>query len=263
MTDYLQVNGVPLACTASEYEPVRLGEVTRSFNGAPRSSVRTRKRDYRFTTGLLTLAEAELVRALVEGEGHVWNFEDYSVASSRGLVPDYVKEAYLEDGNTRYGDWKLVLSWVGTMRWQTLLPSTWTLMGWHAQAGVDVRYTHYTLRSDGAKWSDGGRDNSRPVPFEVLFGGSVRVFSMYGGEEYLDELVALPYAVPDTWVPRLYALHAARPFPPLPFVHAGGEGLPSGGLTCMGLTGTGRRTGLAVGGSFTTGEVLDFTLYGS
>lgn len=266
MADYLRVNGVPVPCTASEYEPVRLGEVSRSFNGVPRSSVRARKRDYRFTTGLLPLAEAEMVRALVEGEGHVWSFDDTSdfaglsmLRSSRGLLP--LTTGAVSDVMGKYG--------AGAVFEATEAPTVWslgydwksvTLMYW---AGEGTDWAHYLVRYPypTTAWRNGS-SSADPEYAWMNPDGTLEVNATPNGTFPMDELVVLPYAVPDAWVPYLCAFHTAQPFAALPFVHVGGEGMPAGGLTCMGVSGTGRRTGLAVGSRFTTGEMFDFTLYG-
>ena len=266
MTDYLRINGITIHCTGSESEPIRLGEVSRALNGAPRSWVRTEKTDTRSTTDEMYLEEARRVRALVQGEGHVWSFEDPYVASSRGLLPSSMSgEVLTEDNSGRYG-YGLTMEFEAVVQWPTQLTTGWTAMVWRSLNGGP--WVHQLVRRPvGAGANQVFEDGVRNDGADVGILENVSSYLQLSATEdatIFDDLVLLPYAVPDEWAVLLHAFHSARAFPALPFVWVDGEAVPSPGLTCLGLAEVGQRVPKRnTDGTLTTGELFDFTLHGA
>ncbi|HYH96173.1 hypothetical protein [Hyalangium sp.] len=264
---HLYIHGIPVECSASEYQPVRLGEVVRSLNGAPRTTARARKRDYRFTTdqGGLLLEDAELLRALIEGEGHSWNFEEQSLNSSRALLPIASADYEIAPDEGKHGAYGLrVFSLTGFVQWD-LTPDAswdwteWTLMAWLALS-EPANYSHYIITSGGTCWKDGV---IATAPAELVLAASGILTVGSGDEILVDDLVALPYVVPAEWVPYLEDFCADEEWPGLPLVRATGPGVQAPGLTTVGQAGAARRVPMREeDGNFTTGEVFDFTLSG-
>jgi hypothetical protein len=260
----LTLNGVELLCTASEWEPIRLGDVARSLNGAPRDMARVRKADYRFTSPLLTLAAAEAWRGLIEGEGHTLSFEDTTTAgsylwTSRVAVPSSISSSPAPARSTstkKHGAASLHLPSLAEVRWALGLGATWTLLAWEWVGGA---WGHWCLRSDGASWYNGVLDAGSLAGQLGVSSGELVLAGTGGTGRYFDEVVALPYSVVNAWVPALYAFHQVQAWPALPYVHAGGARLPAGGLVAVGRAGSGRTVPLLD----ESGETFDFTLYGA
>jgi hypothetical protein len=263
---YLTIHGVQVEAAAEEWEPVRLGAISRSLNGAPRSNIRATKREHRFTSDEHTVARAELARALIEGEGHSFAWEDSGFTSSRGLVPTIVTDNGLTSGDVG-GKWGLGLfAPVGSeATWAVGYTGDWTVMYWRYES---TAFVHYLVRkaSGGSEqcWRNGVRDDGSNLGlWSVTVGGALRLLSSEDDDVY-DDVVVLPYLVPEEWIASLYAYANSRAFGALPFVVAQGEGLPAAGLTCMGLAGTGRRVmRYDSAGDFVPMEVFDFTLHGT
>ncbi len=270
---HLSIHGIEIECSSSDWEPVELGELTRSLNGAPRSTKRTRKRDHRFTSdvGGLLLEDAELLRALITGEGHSWAFES-SVAngglySSRKVVPTSATGSITSGSATGvYGKALFAVS-TSYIEWPIALSEGFTLLFWRDDSGGLGAFAHYLLRgtvSGGVAdaWVDGS-PTADPGIFYTGSGGSL-VLDCSIDDEWIDDLVALPYAVPDDWVDALYTYHQSNAWSALPYVKASGPGVPSSGLTALGEVYAGRRVPLRESdGTFTTGEVFDFKLMGA
>ena len=262
MPALLTLNGVEVLCTASDWEPVTLGEVVRSSNGWPRRTATVRKADYRFTTSLLTLPQAASLRGLVEGDGHRWDFEGAAgggfLFSSRELGPTTTSGAVSRGSGAKHGSYALRMQAVGSLAtWAAGLGTSWTVAVWRDTNGAGM-HTHYVVRSDGAKWVGGVRADATATPFLAVGGGNLTLTDTVGLSDF-DELVALPYAVPDDWPPLFHAFHDTTPWPALPLVRAGGARLPSGGLDVLGTAGTGRTVPLLSN----SGETFDFTLAGT
>ncbi|EPX56153.1 hypothetical protein D187_007495 [Cystobacter fuscus DSM 2262] len=263
----LRVNGVPVECTASEWEPVTLGEVARSFNGWPRDTGRVKKMDFRFTSGLLSLPEAVAMRGLVEGAGHVLTFEDTAgyLYTSRELAPLSATGATRSTVGARHGSACLsvapssVVGWnVGTQGYEG---EGGTFMGWVREGAGPWRHILYAAGGPSLH-VDGQRANaSGGYPFAQAQDGYLVLgdMGMQGVATHFDDVVALPYSVPSAWVPHLYAWHSARGWPALPYVVAQGPRFPAQGQLMLGKAGTGRTEALLT----TVGESFDFSLHGT
>jgi hypothetical protein len=263
---HLYLNGIPVECSSSEMELVTAGEVTRSLNGQARSGRRVRKKDFRFTTdaGGLSTEEAERVRALILGDGHAWNFND-GEHSSRGLLPSAGTQYEIGIDEGRHKDGLRVFSLGGFIRWDLNADEEWTWDAWTLMAWVleGATWRHYVWTSEGDCWKD-GVSPATPTPAVGWAGsGLLQVGSVGDADEHVvDDLVALPWALPPECIGYVEAHCAAEEWPALPYVKATGPGVPSTGLTALGQVGTVRRVPMSAGGSFTTGEVFDFSLWG-
>ncbi|HEY0094479.1 MAG TPA: hypothetical protein VGB96_09155 [Archangium sp.] len=263
----LQLNGVPVECEASDWEAVTLGEVTRSFNGWPRDTGRVRKKDFRFTSGLLSVSDAEAVRGLVEGAGHLLSFEDAAgyLYTSRELAPLSTTGASRTTTGARHGAACLSLASGATLSWAVGVEGyedgLGTLMAWVREGAGAWKHVVATARS-GAVYQNGVRTApSGGYAYGQVQGGVLQLGNL-GGPALAtawDDVVALPYTVPPAWVPHLYAWHAARPWAPLPYVVASGPRFPTAGLQVKGRAGAARAAALLT----TVGESFDFTLYGT
>ena len=261
----LKINGVPVQATASEWEPVTLGEMARSLNGAPRSTARVRKANLRYTSGLLSVPEAQLLRALVDGEGHVLSFEDTASPSaylytSRDVGPSDSGGASRSTSDKKWGTASLLVPANMTAAWDfgTAYSGQVTVIGWLHPPGGE--WEHY-ITTPTNTYLNGEPYGNPESQFWSLYAGTLRLGDLENHDLpfRFDDVVTLPFAVPDAWVPDLYAFHATQAWPALPHVLAEDPRLPAGGLLCLGEVGASqalpRRTSV--------GERVEFTLYGT
>jgi hypothetical protein len=108
-----------------------------------------------------------------------------------------------------------------------------------ATAGAG-NWSAYAVRHDGsstAKWLNGVRADGTSTTWLTMSGGSLSL-SGDGATRWYDELVVLPFAVPDAWPPSVYGLLAlARPFSALPKLSLAGTAILEGGArTVIGAT---------------------------
>jgi hypothetical protein len=275
---HLLVQGIEVPCSASTSETVRLGEITRSLNGMPRTSARVRKREYRFTTdqGGLLMDLAEVVRQLIEGEGHSWGFEGSELYSSRHLLPSAITDMGITSGDAAGKHGLGLFAPEGSaITWPVAVPTTsYTVMFWRLE---DETFNHYLLRKSGSDplevWAnEDGPAATNPSIIAINGSGSLVFTADEGQDETVDDLVVLPYAVPEEWILTLFDYRQAYQWSPLPYVQAKGPGVPGTSLLAgdnttldvLGQCGEGMRVPMTEeDGNFTTGEVFSFTLHGT
>jgi len=85
---YLEINGIPVPVAAGSLEIGydEIGTQRRAFSGQLRGFRRVRKRLIRARTVPLPPHEAKPLRALIGGEGHVWDFDRWLLSGS-GIAP--------------------------------------------------------------------------------------------------------------------------------------------------------------------------------
>jgi len=248
---------------------MELGELTRSLSGAPRSTKRVKKRDHRFTTdqGGLLLEEAEALRGLISGDGHVITFDE-SLITSRTLLPYSVSDTTVEPSyDTGKHGFELYAEDGSQVKWAVGYTEWYTLLFWRMVSGS---WRHYVVRRRNLTnllvdvWENAVQTDVDPEMLRVdaTTTGDL-VLECLDGHEYLDDVVALPFRVPDSWPPYLYTFHDDSPWGALPLVKASGPGVPSTGLTALGEVYTGRRVPMIDAGTPTVGEVFDFKLMGT
>lgn len=229
MTDYLKVNGVqvPVAYGSS---PTRTrvycgGRGTRAYNGAPRNNAHANLFDWKGRTALQAASLSESFRALVEGEGQVWGFDNASplaMAGSRGDVATLFGDAELEAGTRGFGGSQVICVDEGGVDFGfPLTGEQWTVMFWNNTSSIPT-WRHWIFRGDGSTWTNGGAPAT--VPF---FFNDVPTFQLLAvaGDTFtrFDGVVYLPFQIPDDWAAQLYAFHVDHTFPALPYVGIGGR----------------------------------------
>lgn len=229
---WLALNGMNVGAIASVGDAPKgdrrdIGEMGPAGDGSMRVTRQTRKRDLKFSTVPLTGALALAWESLIVGEGETWSF-DTSEYGSKGGGPAAGGVYTLGGAAAKYGAGGLRLpATTGLIRYPATLYNLaaviqgWTVMVWRQE----TPFQHYIVRSDGAKWLNG---ISNPIStsswLTVNTGGvpdGVQLANTSGLAVDYDELVILPYVIPDAWAPLMYAAHAA-PWSALPFLNATG-----------------------------------------
>lgn len=232
---FLTINGIDVEVAAATPPTAgieEVGERVRAFDGTLRVSRHALKQSFEFTTPPMLRADATALRRLLMGEGHAWSF-DSNLYSSKGLGGSSVTNAVQQaSGSSKFGAGRLqVGATTGTITFAAALGSTWSAGFWRSTNGTS--WTHYLVRSDGAKWVDGSRSDGTSTTWLSVSSGSLTLANGTGSAVYYDDLYALPFLTADSWGPMLGV--ATSPFSALPALTVTGDLIEGSSLTCIGM----------------------------
>lgn len=227
---WLTINGIELsgivALDSPEGPRRDIGGAREAASGRSSLTRQARKRDLRFETVPLSGGDAFAWEALLTGAGHVWSF-DVSRYSSKGVGPSF-SDGTLESTSPapKYGAKYLRLVVDATLEYALGAAfAAWTASMWVFNANAENAWTHYVVRSDGAKWVNGVRSDSYAL--SVNFTGSDGLFTVVGpdpGPANVDDLVICPGLWVDDWPAQIFA--AGRAFGAAPYLTAAGLLVP-------------------------------------
>ncbi len=228
MTDFLRLNGisVPVAVASSpDAGQETIGAMRRGVNSSAVVPRRARKGVWKVGTTPVIASKAFAWRELVAGAGHVVNFDALNPYTSKGMAPVSVAGGWSYTGTgPKYGAG--CASWTtGNALWAFFVSGApWTIAYWLNVGGGG--YHHVVTRSDGQSWFDGSTAWSLPVGWGSVtegFGGVASGVATFGSTSAskIDDIVALPYLVPDDWPPQMYGFGSA--FGLLPALTADGR----------------------------------------
>lgn len=199
-----------------------LSDRRRTFSGSLRSTHTAQKRSWECATPPMASDAADAVSALVRGLGHTWRFTA-DAYSSKGLLgtevgtPTYNQAGFADAkamslDSTEYVDW--------TPSGLDSLTGDYTLLVRRDETG----WQHYVIRSLGGtidKWKNGAT-HSPAITWMTVTGGVLRLgeAAVSSTVKYAD-LVALPFAIPSSWVASLQT--ATRAFPERPLLEVNGD----------------------------------------
>lgn len=293
---HFSINGVPWPMKADSVEetPDEVGSVDdRSLGGTGLSTRIARKRRWKSTSSLHVASDGEAWRRLMEGEGQTWGFTGSGGApySSKGLGPSagtYTTAAsggVLGTGKVTPGAGASIGfalarrlgvpgGWVATKGWTLLFFKKLAV----ADGGDGSTYYHHIVTGAVAvtrgatanpagvsTWRNGvlgsyGVGNWLSVGTTTSWWG----YSDAGAAAAYDysNVVVLPFVVPTSWVPFLYAFHAANAWPSLPRVRLGGDVVEDvGGVDVLGKAPRIQQRALVLAGAArTNARVLDVEL---
>lgn len=221
---WFAVNGIELAgitaiASAPTTEGRDVGAQDEAADGSLILTRQARKRDFSFTSRPIAGDDARSWAGLLTGEGHVWSFDagHYSskgVTGAGGTVQSTVK---------KYGAKALQVSAADVWLSNPIEnEGEWTLAVWHrVDSGA---FKHEVVRSDGARWVDGVRDDAYTVDGAADFSDDCVVLENASGTHYYDDLVFSPYLWLEDWAEQVYA--SGLPFGPAPFLTASGRLVP-------------------------------------
>lgn len=226
---FLTINNVTVSVDAKSGDRKwkEIGDRDRAFDGTLRSTRQALKRSWEFVSNPLPLAEADALVALVQGRGHAWSF-DVDLYSSKGLA----KKTQTGTVNPaiaggKFGN-KVQLTVgppAGQVSWGVGLTGDYTLTVWRNEASV---WKHYVIRKTGVtvnKWKDGVQDDLLATGWLTVNGSGDVVLGDGSNADDFDDLVALPFSIPSSWVSALFS--STRAFPSLPKLEAGGVSMSS------------------------------------
>lgn len=217
----------PIIAAGEEPKGARrdIGGEAVATDGSTRVTRSTRKHDLKFRSIYLTEADAHAWESLLIGEGEVWSF-DASLYGSKGLGPSASTGATVVAGSAKFGTGKLNLAaTTGTISYPAAVNAfgsagAWSVCVWRSTDG-GATWTNYVVRSDGAKWVAGVRDDAASTTWlSVDANGVVTIANTTVAAVQYDDLAVLPYLVLTTWPAVLAA--ATQAWTPLPYLDAGG-----------------------------------------
>lgn len=206
-----------------------IGDNTQATDGSMRITRQTRKRDLKFKTIQLSLNDSYVWESFITGEGEVWSF-DTTLYGSKGLGPSASVLATIVAGSTKFGAGMLNLAaTTGSISYAAAINSFGTASLWsvsvYRSTNAGVAWTHYIVRSDGAKWVDGARNDAASTTWLSVSGaGTVTIANTTGGAVQYDDLIVFPFKVLDTWPAIIFARTTA--YPPLPYLDLDGDFIP-------------------------------------
>lgn len=205
---FLKINGIVVAVltTGAAQNSKVFGSSDRTNNLTLVTHRRGFKKEWplqvKHSDGLTMLAFEKLLK----GEGQVWQFERGHPAgfySSKGvpLVPSAASPqvAIQNPGYQDVSGYELFIADGQSAVAAGLLGDIWTVMFRAAETG----WVHYVIRSDGAKWQAGVRNDSLDVSSYLDTSGGDFTLKAVGGDFAFDDVVVLPYLVPEDWPAQL------------------------------------------------------------
>lgn len=260
----LTINGINIPVVESSRQPVTLGGEERTESGKVRSFERATFYEYRYKTGPLTQSDSALMQSLVRGDGQVLNFESEFTTTSflwttRGRVPSPAPVINVDCQRFagKWGVYGLRVLGGKTVSWPLGLGEDWSLVLYQRSDGAGA-WTHTIIRSAGDVFVDGAKvPGTTTQPF-VTVESDTLVLRGAPSTWLFDDVVALPYVLPDAQCLEAYVFHSARAWPSLPYVLAEGERIPAGGMKMKGTVDTIEHPDFKVNGSPV--DVLNFTL---
>lgn len=229
----LSINGINAgAFLAVSQEPKGgrrdIGNEGQGSDGSMRITRQTRKRDLSALSVPLSVTDANVWESLIIGEGDVWSF-DTSLYSSKGLGPSAMVggvNTTQQTASSKFGTGRLqVADTSGSISYPAAInlfgnTANWTVCVWRSIDGA-FSWQHYVVRSDGAKWADGVRDDATSTTWLSVSSGVVTITNTLFFTNLYDDLIVLPFKVLDAWPPQIYA--RATAYPPTPYLDLTGD----------------------------------------
>lgn len=210
---------IPVARGSADENNTVMGIVDgRSLNGNPGGGYLADVESGNFSSPQIRLSSARAIQSLCRPfNGHVWH-ADNSVYASTGLA--MTDTPGFGTTEKKFGTHSVQINTgagTGDIDVMTIQSTAYTVSLW-CKDGAGA-WTHYVLRSDGAKWVDNVRNDSATLPFVVT--SSVWTLSQDATNlRYFDELVMLPFDILDEWG---LTWPLTETFPELPDVKVGGD----------------------------------------
>ncbi len=200
---------------------------------------------------------ANAVECLVDGVGHSWTFDE-SLFSSRGRAPASTSGAAIVSGGDHLScmevstsiSWDLTRGIYPIDRLWTILVSRLETAVWH----------RYVVRSDGAKWLDGVRNDALSTTWLTMVDGTLTITDT--AQKY-DEMHCYACEMPDAAIESFYAYQTTvDALPALPGLAADGDFITPRLATVIGRVEAQPLVQLAASGGtwVNSGRVVPFAL---
>lgn len=218
---FLSLNGLTVRLLVSNFdkgEPAIVGDRNRAINGALRETVVATKRSWRGTMAHASPADAEAWRRFLLREGWDSVSFDGTLYSGKGLAPNAGHGATLSTASPKFGTHNVATN-ANALTYSFALGSVWSVSLWRWSG---TAWEHFVVRSDGAKWLAGTRNDAAGTTFLSVSGGSVTL----AASNSFDDLAAFPFLLPATWPAEIAAATTAFTCPTLIAAGDAIEGAP-------------------------------------
>jgi hypothetical protein len=221
---------IPVRAETLQRETREIGDRATAYDGTMRLTRRARKVDFAFEMPPMSAADAFAWEHLLAGTGQYWSF-DSTLYSTKGVpsTGTAVRTPFGPKAGVGCLDFGIAQTFIGALGDEFAL-YPWTVSLWrNAGAG----YVHYVVRSDGAKWVDGVR-NDLAVTTWMAVTTSLTITDT--GVPY-DSIHAALGLWPEDWITPVYDMAGAA-WANFPALSLYGDALPGSSTSA-------RRTYLA------------------
>jgi hypothetical protein len=235
---FLTLNGwdVPVSDGNAGVRFQQLGAVSRSYMGKLSGTRRAKVREWSCKTVLTAEADAVALEGLINGDGHVWSF-DNDLYSSKGLGPLAGYSVTVSAAGGRFLGHVEVGSGTNLSFNPVYDLVEYTLLVWKKEGGV---WYNYGIDDAGNQYENGATHT--PIGADDVtnwFTFSSGNFILHGKDlagvnaaAPYDDLVIVPYRMPLAQIAAIYGLGAAHSS--LPEISASGDVMPQTSATVIG-----------------------------
>ena len=233
---YFEINGISHGLQVFVDAADNNEQQQRKFSGRLFRDRRFLKSRYTCGTRFISRQERDALRGLIEGRGHVWDFEPTipfplgDKHSSKGLG-ELAGATSIVNGAGPLAAKPFNILVVTDVSYDTSsqgFGALWTLIYWRNEDVFPMFEWHHIVQtSDGHKWRDGVRSDGLDVTEATFVSGDLLLDNGSGssGISNYDDVVALPFVVPDRWGD---AWPRTIPYPSLPELLLSGDCLEEG-----------------------------------
>lgn len=202
-----------------------IGDLDRAYDGTWRESRTSEKRRFDVRTTVLAQDVGEALKLLLQGRGHVWSF-DSDRYSSKGLGPSTGAAAGTITGGGKFGSY-MALSAAEQITWPTGFgdPATndYTILLFEDSGAPWDRWAIKNVQGTVTKFLNGATTGAATPFVSVDSSGDITIGDGAGAFD-IDDLVFVPFALPDSWLETGGGLdNPARAFPLLPRIDIDGD----------------------------------------
>lgn len=222
---FLRLNGWALSVRDRSVSQARVAvseASAESFNGRTQRHRQGLVDEYFLDFLFLQPEYADIVSALIEGQGHRFPldgnaFSDSGIGPEVGSAIDFPQRSFGATPTGVHGTHYLRLTVGNYMAWDLGLPEdAWTVI-WFRRVASAATYPfaeHVAVNSRGQKWTNGFRFDALSTT-ELLVGGGLVQFNYNSVDTTtndIDEVVVLPFVAPEDLIVALYRWSTVRDF---------------------------------------------------
>lgn len=199
---------IPIEADSVDRTLVRAGERAGRVEGGQEDRSRGQGVEISATSGVLSGEDADALEGLLLGLAHVFPF-DAHFFSKAGLAPLATSGATISAVQSKWGGFSASIT---LLQWAVafvIAPGVWTVALWRWSGAA---WVHYVVRSDGAKWVDGVRNDAAVTTF-LTFDTALGVISLSGSPHFFDDAVFFPFKLSTAAVATVRAAMVAGAFP--------------------------------------------------
>ncbi len=218
---------VPVSARGTEETLEVVGDQSRAFDGSWLETRTSEKRRFALQTAVVAQVEGEAWKRLLEGQGHNWTFDTDRFSDGKGLGPSSGAAAGTITAGGKFGGFFMRLGAGDQIKWPTGFsnPTTndYTILLYEDADATQDRWAIKNIQGVVTKFLNGVSTGAATVFVSVDTSGDITIGDGVGAFD-IDDLVFVPYAMPDLWLATGGGLDApARAFPNLPALEADGD----------------------------------------